>query len=74
MSRQTFCQEVWSEFSRQAAKLGPIRARANFYKVQAENQVKLRKILDEVQLTVKAVKTDALMRLADTKRRAGQTN
>ena len=38
--------------------------------VQAENQVKLSKVLDEVQLTAKAVKTDALMRLADTKRRA----
>ena len=57
-------------FSRQAAELELIRARANFYKVQAKNQVKLGKILDEVQLTAKAVKTDALMRLADTKRRA----
>ena len=55
---------------REAAEIALINARTAFYKKQTENQEKLGKILDEITLTSKAVKTSALVRLADDKRRA----
>merc|ERR1712079_55562 len=59
-----------SPLDREQAEIELIQARAAFYKKQTENQEKLGKVLDEIILTFKAVKTSALVRLADDKRRA----
>jgi len=59
-----------SPLDREQAEIELIQARAAFYKKQTENQEKLGKVLDEIILTSKAVKTSALVRLADDKRRA----
>ena len=59
-----------ASLDREAAEIALIQARTAFYKKQTENQEKLGKILDEITLTSKAVKSSALVRLADDKRRA----
>jgi len=63
-------QSAASPLDREQAEIELIQARAAFYKKQTENQEKLGKVLDEIILTSKAVKTSALVRLADDKRRA----